>query len=208
MGGKGKTAIHDLSLTIRQGENIGIVGGNGSGKSTLLKILAGIYKPTSGVVVIHRPIRSVFIGLQSGFIPYLSGIQNIKMTGFLLGMSRKEINNKIKKIVEYSELGERINRPLFTYSSGMRSRLAFSVSVFSEPDLLLIDEAMSAGDKEFRKKSSITLKEMINSSAAVVLVSHEQNYLRKICNKAIWFDDGNVKEIGECKKVLEKYADQ
>ncbi len=204
-GDKSKTAIESLDLTIRQGENLGIIGGNGAGKSSLLKMIAGIYNPDKGKIITHKPIRSTFIGLQSGFIPYLNGLQNITLTGLLLGMTRKEIKAKLSKIVEYSELERVINQPVFTYSSGMKARLAFSVSVFSDPDLLLIDEAMGVGDKEFRKKSNDTLKEMINGDSAVVLVSHETNYIKKNCNKLLWIESGKLVEYGACNAVLENY---
>ena len=204
-GGSSKLANNNLSLTIRQGENVGVVGGNGAGKSTLLKILAGIYTPDEGKVITHRRIRTVFIGLQSGFIPYLSGIQNINLTGLLLGMSRREVEQKLDAIIEYSELGKDINRPVFTYSAGMKARLAFSVSVFSDPDLLLLDEVMGVGDKEFRQKSSKTLKEMISGDAAVVIVSHDMNYLGQVCDHAVLLSKGGVIRSGVAAEILQQY---
>lgn len=208
LGSKSKTAIDNLSLSIKQGENVGIIGGNGAGKSTLLKVIAGIYSPNSGKVITHRPIRSVFIGLQSGFISYLNGVQNIYLTGYLLGMNKKEIKEKFQDIINYAELGEALYKPLFTYSSGMRARLAFSVSVFSDPDLLLLDEVMGVGDKDFRGKSNETLQDMIHGKAAVVMVSHEMDSLKKVCDQAVWFDKGKVKSLGKCEDVISAYQSE
>ncbi len=198
-------AISNLSLTISEGENIGIIGGNGAGKSTFLKILAGIYKPDSGAVKFNRPLRSVFIGLQSGFIPYLNGIQNTVLTGLLLGMARKEVKDKLDEIIEYSELGDDILKPVFTYSAGMRARLAFSISVFSNPDLLLLDEVMGVGDKQFRMKSNIKIKEMIAGDSAVVIVSHDLNYLGEVCQKIVRLEKGAVAQVGEAASIIHSY---
>ncbi len=198
---KSYEAISDLTLTISEGENIGIIGGNGAGKSTFLKILAGIYKPDSGLIKFHKPIRSVFIGLQSGFIPYLNGIQNAELTGLLLGMSRKEVRKKLDHIIDYSELKEEIFNPVFTYSAGMRARLAFSISVFSNPDLLLLDEVMGVGDKSFREKSNLKIKEMIAGDSAVVIVSHDTNYIAEICHKVVLLEKGGVAQVGATAEV-------
>ncbi|GAB2191900.1 hypothetical protein MAH1_35090 [Sessilibacter sp. MAH1] len=198
-------AINNLSLTISEGENIGIIGGNGAGKSTLLKILGQIYKPDSGIIKFYKSVRSVFIGLQSGFIPYLNGVQNAELTGLLLGMSKKEIRQKLDEIIIYSELGEDISKPVFTYSAGMRARLAFSISIFSNPDLLLLDEVMGVGDKQFREKSNIKIKEMIAGDSAVVIVSHDLNYLTAVCEKIVHFEKGAVTQVGAAKDIIQNY---
>ncbi|WP_160153834.1 ABC transporter ATP-binding protein [Microbulbifer sp. ALW1] len=201
-----KVALKNLTLDINSGENIGILGRNGAGKSTLLKLLAGIYKQDGGRILKSGDLRVSFIGLQSGFVPYMNGIENATLTGLLMGMTKKEIDKKLESIVAFSELGEAINRPIFTYSSGMRARLAFAVSVFSDPDLLLIDEAMSVGDSRFREKSKKTILEMIKGDAAVVLVSHEPGLVSSLCKKAVWFEQGEVREQGECLSVVESYT--
>ncbi len=202
---KKKVAIDNLCLSIRTGENVAVLGGNGAGKSTLLKLLAGIYRPSSGEMLIHKPYRPVFVGLQSGFVPYMDGQENVVLTGMLLGMSKKEIKKKLPDIFEYAELGSAINNPTYTYSAGMRARLAFAISVYSEPDLLLIDEAMGVGDKDFRKKSNETIKQMIEGHAAVVIVSHEMKYLREVCDQAVWFENGKVKALGSSESVINEY---
>ncbi|WP_193164013.1 ABC transporter ATP-binding protein [Microbulbifer hainanensis] len=200
-----KVALKNLTLDINSGENIGILGRNGAGKSTLLKLLAGIFRPDAGQIILDKQVRVAFIGLQSGFVPYMSGIENAILTGLLMGMAKSEIKKKLDQIIEYAELDDVIDRPIFSYSAGMRARLAFAVSVFSDPDLLLIDEAMSVGDRKFREKSKKTIQEMIQGDAAVVLVSHEPALISNLCKKAVWFERGEVKEQGECSMVVDRY---
>nr|WP_255771344.1 ATP-binding cassette domain-containing protein [Microbulbifer guangxiensis] len=201
-----KTVLSNISMEIRRGEKIGVVGRNGAGKSSLLKLLAGIYQPDKGKIFASESVRSAFIGLQNGFVPYMSGLDNITLTGLLMGMTRSEVRRKLEQIVDYTELGENIHRPVFSYSSGMKARLAFAISAFSEPDLLLIDEAMSVGDRAFRKKSEEKIAELIKGDAAVVLVSHESHLIQSICTQAIWLDRGVVVQSGDSDSVAEVYA--
>ncbi|MCA0893714.1 ABC transporter ATP-binding protein [Microbulbifer agarilyticus] len=202
-----KQALKNLTLEINSGENVGILGRNGAGKSTLLKLLAGIYKHDKGKIYKSKDLRVSFIGLQGGFVPYMSGIENATLTGLLMGMSKREVEEKLESIIAFSELEEAIDKPIFTYSAGMRARLAFAVSVFSEPDLLLIDEAMSVGDSRFRQKSKEKILEMINGDAAVVLVSHEPGLIKSLCKKAVWFEQGEVIDQGDCLPVVRRYSE-
>lgn len=202
-----KKVLTNISMEIRRGEKIGIVGRNGAGKSSLLKLLAGIYQPDEGVIVTGDNIRSAFIGLQNGFVPYMSGLDNITLTGLLMGMSRNEVRLKLKQIIAYTELGENIYRPVFSYSAGMKARLAFAISAFSEPDLLLIDEAMSVGDRAFRKKSEEKIAELINGDTAVILVSHESGLIQSICSQAMWLENGTIAESGDSDVVAASYAE-
>ncbi|WP_285765339.1 ABC transporter ATP-binding protein [Biformimicrobium ophioploci] len=200
-----KIALESISLQVCPGDKIGILGRNGAGKSSLLKLLAGIYKPDSGTLSVTGNIRSAFIGLQHGFVPYLSGIDNIMLTGILMGMSRAEIHGKQREIIEYSEIGHNILEPIYSYSAGMKARLAFAISVFSEPDILLIDEAMSVGDRAFRKKSQEKISELIASDAAVILVSHEPGLVNNVCSKALWLEQGRIISSGDSAAVAEQY---
>lgn len=194
-------------MEIHRGEKIGIIGRNGAGKSSLLKLLAGIYHPDEGLILTGENVRSAFIGLQNGFVPYMTGLDNITLTGLLMGMSRREVRLKLEQIIDYTELGENIHRPVFSYSAGMKARLAFAISAFSEPDLLLIDEAMSVGDRAFRKKSEEKIAELIGGDTAVILVSHESHLIQRICTQAMWLDNGTITESGDSDVVAASYAE-
>lgn len=202
-----KKVLTNISMEIHRGEKIGILGRNGAGKSSLLKLLAGIYQPDEGNILAGENIRSAFIGLQNGFVPYMTGLENITLTGLLMGMSRSEIRLKLEQIIDYTELEENIHRPVFSYSSGMKARLAFAISAFSEPDLLLIDEAMSVGDRAFRQKSQEKITELINGDTAVILVSHEPNLIQSICSQAMWLEKGTIAESGDSDVVAASYAE-
>lgn len=201
-----KKVLSDVSMEICRGEKIGVLGRNGAGKSSLLKLLAGIYQPDEGRVLAGEKVRSAFIGLQNGFVPYMTGFDNITLTGLLMGMSRGEVRQKLDQIVDYTELGENLSRPVFSFSAGMKARLAFAISAFSEPDLLLIDEAMSVGDRAFRRKSEEKIAELIKGDTAVVLVSHESRLIESICSQAIWLEKGAVVESGDSESVAAAYA--
>ena len=201
-----KKVLTDISLEVRQGEKVGVIGRNGAGKSSLLKILAGIYQPDEGRVITGNRIRSAFIGIQNGFVSHMSGVENITLTGLLMGMTQAEVKKKLWDIIAYTELGDEINRPVFTYSSGMKARLAFAISAFSDPDILLIDEAMSVGDRAFRKKSKDKIAELISGDTAVILVSHEPELIQSICSQAIWLEKGAVIESGSSEIVAASYA--
>ncbi|MCB1757442.1 MAG: ABC transporter ATP-binding protein [Gammaproteobacteria bacterium] len=199
-GGNAKRVLHDISLEVRQGECLGILGRNGAGKSSLLRVLAGIVEPDSGTIVHHG--KASLLTLQAGFIESLSGMENIILGGMMLGASRRFIKQKIDAIIEFSELAEDIQEPLYTYSSGMRARLGFSVAYHVDPEIILIDEVLGVGDADFRKKSSAAMKDKINSNRTIVLVSHNAATIRENCNRAIFIQDGRVALEGVPEEVL------
>ncbi len=177
-------ALKDVNLTIHKGEKVGFYGPNGAGKTTLLKIIAGICEPTSGTVQTKGKIVSL-ISLDAGFHPDLTGQENIFLNGLIVGMSKTEIEQKLKQIIDFADIGDFITAPLYTYSSGMRLRLGFSIAVHAEPDILLLDEVISMGDENFRKKTNRLMKEMFANGATLLLVSHNLQYLKENCNKLI-----------------------
>lgn len=177
-------ALRGLNLQIRKGEKVGIYGPNGAGKTTLLKIIAGISAPTEGRVKTKGRIISL-IDLEAGFQPDLTGQENIFLNGLVIGMSREEIDAKFAKILEFAEIGDFITAPLYTYSSGMKLRLGFSIAIHAEPDILLLDEAMSMGDEEFQKKSRLKINDFFESGVAIIIVSHWMDYLKTNCEKLI-----------------------
>lgn len=196
-------ALKNINLTIHKGEKIGIIGSNGSGKTTLLKILAGITTPTSGNVHIQGRIVSL-IDLGAGFHADLSGYQNIYLNAMLLGLSRKEINERVQQIITFADLKQFIDAPLFTYSNGMMLRLGFSIAVHAQPDILLLDENLSAGDNAFQKRAAERLRVFFRKELTIVVVSHNIEYIRKMCSRIIWIDKGSVLADGN-HHVLHKY---
>ena len=206
---KSKTfhAIKDLSLTVEEGEILGIVGKNGSGKSTLLNTVAGIFSADSGKIDLHGNDVSL-LSLGVGFKANLSGRENILLGGLLLGFSEKEILNKMDEIIEFSDLGEFIDKPVKTYSKGMYSKLAFSITAFLETNIILIDEVFSVGDEHFKKKSAKKMKELISKdNRTVFIVSHSLSALRKLCTKVLWLHDGSIKMLGDTKTVINEYEE-
>ena len=177
-------ALKDVNLTIHKGEKVAFYGPNGVGKTTLLKIIAGICEPTKGLVKTKGRIISL-IDLEAGFHPDLTGQENIFINGLIVGMSRDEIKEKFKQIVDFADIGDFITAPLYTYSSGMKLRLGFSVAIHAEPDILLLDEIIGMGDENFRKKTNQLMKEMFDNGTTLLLVSHSLQYLKENCNKLI-----------------------
>lgn len=197
-------ALQDVSFDLYQGETLGVIGRNGAGKSTLLKLLAGIFVADRGEVV-RTELKASLLSLQVGFIGYLTGRENAILSGILLGMHRSEIEAKMDQIIEFSELGEFIDKPVRTYSSGMRARLGFGVAFQADPDILLIDEALGVGDQDFRRKSSAMMKERIQSNKTVVLVSHNLPTIRALCDRVVWIEQGKTVEVGDTKAILRRY---
>ena len=177
-------ALQNVNLKIYKGEKVGFYGPNGVGKTTLLKIIAGISSPTLGRVSTKGRIISL-IDLEAGFHPDLTGQENIFLNGLIIGMSKDEIERKFKKIVSFAGIGDFITAPLYTYSSGMKLRLGFSVAIHGQPDILLLDEIMGMGDEDFQKKSQVKIKEIIGSEATILMVSHQIDYLQKYSNRLI-----------------------
>lgn len=198
-------AVDDVSFSIKKGDIVGIVGKNGSGKSTILKSIAGIFSADEGSIDLHgHSVSLLAIGI--GFQKNLTGRENIILSGLLLGFSEKQIVEKMSDIIEFSELEEFIDKPVKTYSSGMHSKLAFSIAVNLETDILLIDEVLSVGDAKFRKKSLKRMKELISQgNRTVVIVSHNSNMIRELCNTVIWMHKGKVKSKGPVVKIMDKY---
>ena len=199
------TALSDVSFEIPKGDRVGIIGFNGAGKSTLLKLLAGVYYPSGGTIETNGKIAPL-LELGAGFDMNYSGKDNIFLNGAFLGYPEKFLKEKYDEILEFSELGEAINYPVKTYSSGMRAKLGFSIATIVEPDILIIDEILSVGDIKFRRKSGDKIKSLINSGVTVLLVSHSVAQIRDLCNKAIWIDEGRLKMMGEVNKVCDAYV--
>lgn len=184
-------ALDDISLEIQPGERVALMGHNGAGKSTLLKLMAGVYHPTKGKVRIDGKVNSL-LNLNLGFDNDLSGFDNIIIRGLFLGMTKKEILLKQEEIADFTELGDYIHMPVHTYSSGMRARLGFSISCFIDPDILLLDEAISAGDASFSIKAKDKLLKMANKARILVLASHNAGILKQLCNKFLTLSHGKV----------------
>lgn len=198
-------ALKGVSFSTEKGEIIGVCGTNGSGKSTLLKAIAGIFSPDQGTINLHDNSLSL-LSIGVGFQKKLSGYENIYISGLLLGFTKKQIDDKLNDIIEFSTLGESIYDPVRTYSSGMHSKLAFSITAILETDIMLIDEVLSVGDKQFKEKSYKKMEELINNkNRTVIIVSHSHKTLENLCTKLIWLHKGKVKEIGEPKEIIKKY---
>ncbi len=198
-------AVKGITFDVKKGQILGIVGKNGSGKSTLLRALAGIFSPDEGSIDLHgHSISLMSIGV--GFNGALTGRENIYLSGTLLGFSREQINEKIDDIIEFSELGKFIDRPVKTYSSGMHSKLAFSITAILETEIMLVDEVLSVGDARFKKKSYEKMKSLIeNSDRTVLIVSHSMDALQKLCDSILWIHDGEFKMMGKTEEVLPEY---
>lgn len=206
-GPKTFEALKGISFEVEKGEILGIIGKNGSGKSTLLRTLAGIFSPDEGTVDMHGYGVSL-LSIGVGFQKELSGRENIYLSGMLLGFSEEEIKKKADEIIEFSELGDFIDMPVGTYSSGMHSKLAFSITAILETDIMLVDEVLSVGDERFKKKSYQKMRNLIsNKDRTVVIVSHSLNALAELCTSVLWLHEGNIKMIGEPLEVIEKYRD-
>jgi len=197
-------ALKNVNLNIKKGETVGIIGENGSGKSTLLKIIAGITTPTKGSVKVNGRVGSL-IELGAGFHQDLTGRENIYLNGTLLGLTKKEIDKKYKDIVDFADIGEFINQPIRTYSSGMTIRLGFSVAVHLDPDILLIDEVLAVGDEEFQRKCIYKISEFQKLKKTFILVSHNITLIENLCKTAIWLEKGKILKRGDSVKVTKRY---
>jgi lipopolysaccharide transport system ATP-binding protein len=197
-------ALDDISFKIYDKEVVGIIGKNGAGKSTTLGLIAGVLKPTSGKVYVNGKIAPL-LELGAGFHPDLTGRENIILNGILLGMTKKEILNKLNSIIEFSELEEFIDQPIRIYSSGMMSRLGFSVAVHVDPEILLIDEVLSVGDYKFQEKSKNKIYEFKQKGKTIIFVSHDINTIKELCNKVIVINDHKVLYVGDVEKGVDIY---
>lgn len=200
-------AIRNVSFNVPKGNILGIVGKNGSGKSTMLNAIAGIFAPDSGTIDLKGNSVSL-LSIGVGFQRELTGCENIILSGMLLGFSEKAVRERMEEIIEFSELGKFIDAPVRTYSSGMYSKLAFSITAILETDIMLIDEVLSVGDARFKKKSYNKMKQLISDeSRTVVMVSHDTKTLDGLCDEILWLHDGEIKMYGNTKEVLEKYEE-
>lgn len=197
-------ANRDISFDLFEGETLGVIGVNGAGKSTILKIIAGVIDPTEGEVLRHGRVTAL-LELGTGFNHQMSGRENIYLNGTLIGMTHKECKEKENEIVEFSELGDYIDEPIMTYSTGMSMRLAFSIAIFSEPKILIVDEALSVGDAHFSAKCTIALRERKKKSMSIIYVSHDLNSLKLLCDRVILLNNGEIAKEGTPEDVINKY---
>ena len=200
-------AVRGVSFTVPKGEILGIVGKNGSGKSTMLRAIAGIFSADEGIIDLHGNSVSL-LSIGVGFQRELTGRENIVLSGMLLGFTEEQVHEKMDEIIEFANLGEFIDMPVKTYSSGMHSKLAFSITAILEADIMLIDEVLSVGDTRFKKKSYNKMKELIsNKDRTVIIVSHVSETQQELCTNVLWLHDGQVKMIGAPEDVLPVYEE-
>lgn len=199
-------ALKNLNFTIYEGEVVGIIGHNGAGKSTLCKVLTRILAPDSGSVNIYGETSSL-LGYGTGFNPQLTGADNVYLNAMLLGVPKERIDEKFEDIVEFSGIGRRINQPVKNYSSGMRSRLGFSIAAILRPDIFIIDEALSTGDLAFRQKATERIQEMMDRAKAVVIVTHSMRFVEQVCTRAIWIEQGEIRADGPAEEVVAEYRE-
>jgi lipopolysaccharide transport system ATP-binding protein len=198
------TALEDITFDIQQGECVAFIGRNGAGKSTTLGLIAQVLRPNSGIVTVNGRV-SPLLELGGGFHPDLTGVENIELNGVLLGLSRKQVKEKLSKIIEFSELNDFINHPIRTYSSGMLARLGFSVIAHLDPSILLIDEVLAVGDANFQQKCLRKMQEFKEQGVTMILVSHSIGDVERICTRAIWIDQHKVKMDGKVEEVIIEY---
>ena len=204
IGGSRFWALEDVSLKLGRGDRLGIIGRNGAGKSTLLRTIAGILAPDRGRVT-RANVSCQLLSLALGFLPHLSGRDNAILSGLMLGLHRRDIEQRLPEILEFSELGDFFEEPISSYSTGMVMRLGFSVAMQINPDILLIDEVLAVGDADFREKSAATLRERIHSGCTVVLVSHDEAAVKEICTHAVWIEQGRSIMHGPVHEVFAAY---
>lgn len=197
-------ALRDVSFNVQQGESFALIGANGSGKSTMLKIISGILTPTTGSVQVQGNIAPL-IELGAGFDMELTGRENIFMNGAILGFSKREMQEKYAEIVDFSELGEFIEVPVKNYSSGMIARLGFSCATTVRPEILIVDEILGVGDHRFQEKCSKRMEDMMSSGTTVILVSHSEADVERICKKAAWLDKGHLMFVGDTQAGIAQY---
>ena len=205
---KTKVGYHDvlngINLNIKKGETVALIGVNGSGKSTLLILMTKIIYPTSGKITTNGKLTSL-LELGAGFHPDFTGRENIYFNASIFGLTAAEIDARVQDIIDFSELGEFIEAPVRTYSSGMYMRLAFAVAINVDADILLIDEILAVGDQHFQDKCFAKLKELSNSDKTIVIVSHSLNSVKGLCKRAVWLSDGKIREDGKIDKVIDDY---
>ena len=198
-------ALKDISFEVKKGEVLGVIGKNGAGKSTLLTILAGIISPSSGSIEFNTKSVSL-LSLSAGFVKFLSGRKNIILSGMLMGLSKKEMMEKMDDIIKFADIGEFIDKPVVTYSTGMKTRLGFATALHINPDIILIDEVLGVGDASFKEKSSKALKEkFIHGNKTAIIVSHNEGTIKELCDRIVWINRGEVQDVSAVDSVMEKY---
>ena len=200
------TILKNINIDIKKGETVALIGTNGSGKSTLLKLMTKIIYPTKGSIITNGKLTSL-LELGAGFHPDFTGRENIYFNAAIFGLTRQEIDKRVNEIIEFSELGDFIDNPIRTYSSGMYMRLAFSVAINVDAEILLIDEILAVGDQHFQDKCYAKLKELKESDKTIVIVTHSLQQVKKLCTRAIWIKDGSVKMDDKPNNVIEKYLE-
>jgi len=198
-------AVKHVSFDVNRGSVLGIIGNNGAGKSTLVRAIAGILPPTAGRIEVRGRV-STLLALGVGFNANLSGHENVILGGLAAGYSRSEIEERFEEIADWTELGDFLEMPMRTYSSGMFSRLAFAVAIHMEPDILLVDEALSAGDARFKTKATAKMMELVAQARTMVFVSHALSTVKEMCTDAIWLEKGQIMERGTAEEVVDKYT--
>lgn len=197
-------ALNNLELKLKSGDVLGVIGANGAGKSTLLKVLVGVLPPDQGYIQVNGKV-SALLSVNAGFMPHLSGRDNIMLSAMYNGMGQKEARRKINAIIEFSELETFIDTPVRHYSSGMKARLGFAVVTHVTPEILIIDEALSAGDHSFRQKAKHKMAELIAKARAIVIVSHSMSFVKQNCTRVIWLEQGRIKADGCTEQVISQY---
>ena len=199
-----REVLKDITLDIKKGETVALIGVNGSGKSTLLKLMTQIIFPNKGTIETHGKLTSL-LELGAGFHPDFSGRENIYFNSSIFGLTKKEIDKRIEKVIEFSELQEFIDNPVRTYSSGMYMRLAFSVAINVDADILLIDEILSVGDQHFQEKCFNKMRELKQEGKTMVFVTHSMDSVKKLCDRAVWLSDGKIRMDGDTENVVNEY---
>jgi len=197
-------ALQEVTLSVRRGEWLAVIGGNGAGKTTLLKIIAGIARPSSGRLEVRAPATTQF-AVGAGFHPYLSGRENVFLQGTIVGMTNGEIRRAFDRILDFAGLDDAIDRPLWTYSNGMTARLGLAVAAHADPELLILDEALSAGDAAFHQKCRGTFRDLRARGVTVVVVSHGTTELHEMCDRALWLERGRIRAEGSVNDVITRY---
>lgn len=198
------TVLDNINLEIEKGETVALIGTNGSGKSTLLKLMTKIIYPTKGKIITNGKLTSL-LELGAGFHPDFTGRENIYFNASIFGLTKKEIDKRLEEIIEFSELGEFIDSPVRTYSSGMYMRLAFSVAINVDAEILLIDEILAVGDQHFQDKCLAKLAELKNSDRTIVIVTHDMNSVKELCSRAVWLFEGKIRMDDTPEKVIQEY---
>jgi len=199
-------ALRDASFEVERGTTFGIIGHNGSGKSTALKVLTGVYRPTSGLVEVHGRV-SALLELGAGFHPELTGRENIRLNGAILGLSRKRIDDAMEEIIDFSGIGEFVESPVKVYSSGMFLRLGFAIAVKMDPEILVVDEIIAVGDEQFQRKCTDYLYKLRQDGCTIVVVSHAMSQIEDMCDNAVWLSHGQVQSLGPARETVQKYLD-